>query len=147
MLYEDTPADRFITFVLGRLDPAHHHLHMLSAGHGPILLYEAAGNRVRHIDAQGIPLGMIEDYEFEQPVELDFQPGDTLVLVSDGFFEWAIEGGEQYGVERLESAILESAHMSPAEIIKHLEHSIAEFVGDSPQPDDMTAVILQRNPA
>jgi serine phosphatase RsbU (regulator of sigma subunit) len=147
MLHEDTPVDRFITFVLGQLDPARHCLHMLSAGHGPILLYEAAGNRVRYIEAQGIPLGMLDDYEFEPPVELDFQPGDTLVLVSDGFFEWAIEGGEQYGVERLEAAILESAHMPPAEIIEYLEQSIAGFVGSTPQPDDMTAVILQRDRA
>lgn len=145
MLHEDTPADRFITFVLGWLTPDEYTLNMLSAGHGPILMYESATHSVRHIRAQGIPLGMLPDYEFEQPLRITVEPGDALILVSDGFFEWAIEGGEQYGVERLELAILESAHLGPAEIIEHLESSVSGFVGSTPQPDDMTAVILQRH--
>ena len=144
MLHADTPTDRFITFVLGRLDVAKCRVELLSAGHGPILYFEAESGTVRHHEAQGIPLGMLEDYVFEQPLDLEIAPGDALILVSDGFFEWSREDGEQFGVERLEQSILGASGESAQGMIDRMEADLRAFVGDATQPDDMTAVILRR---
>jgi serine phosphatase RsbU (regulator of sigma subunit) len=145
MLFADTAADRFVTFVLGRLDSEQHHVHLLSAGHGPILYYDAQTKSIRHLDVQGIPLGLFESYAFDPPAEFEMAPGDTLILISDGFFEWAREDGEQFDVTRVEHAILSSVHDGPSAIIERMESDLHAFVGECRQPDDMTAVILQRN--
>jgi serine phosphatase RsbU (regulator of sigma subunit) len=147
LLVEDLPADKFVTFAVALLDPAGSTLHLLSAGHGPILWFRPATGEIRSIDAQGIPLGLITGFEYGQATETPLAPGDMLVLVTDGFYEWEDQHGEQFGLARLEGAIRESRDYAPDEVIRRLHSTLMSFSGGTEQKDDLTAVVLKRKVA
>ena len=70
------------------LDPVSSQVKVLSAGHGPILWYQYAADQFENLEAQGIPLGMIAGVKYSQANQRRLAPGDMLVLVTDGFYEW-----------------------------------------------------------
>jgi len=144
LLCEDLRNERFVTFVVALVDPAKHCIRLLSAGHGPLFYYEAGADRVRQFDAHDIPMGLSPDVKHGPPSEFHPGPGDALVLITDGFFEWANPGGEQYGVKRLAEAIRNSHALPPAQIIENLVRNVEDFTAGSKQPDDLTAVVLKR---
>lgn len=67
-----------------------------------------------------------------------------LVLITDGFFEWEDRDGEQFGLDRLESAIRDHPEPPPQEIIGAMHAAILAFTSGTPQADDLTAVIVKR---
>src|SRR5690606_17413465 len=74
-----------------------------SAGHGPILICRAASGTVEQIDATGPPLGVIAGARFAPDHDITLDPGDTLLVVSDGIFEAPAPAprGDRFGIERL----------------------------------------------
>jgi len=95
-------------------------------------------------DAEG---GAGEDHEAEEefrPVRQLLNPGDLLVLTTDGFFEWANAKGEEFGVKRLEEAVRSSKERPPGEIISALYKAVIDFSGGTKQNDDLTAVVIKR---
>jgi len=144
LLAEDLESGRFVTFVVGLLDPVACTMSMLSAGHGPILLYRKASDSVENCEIQGIPLGIDSGFSYESPAEIVFDHGDVLVFVTDGFFEWPSASGEMFGTDRLEEAVRANAHLSSEEIIEQLYATVCRFVGDVEQEDDLTAVVIKR---
>ena len=89
LLAGDVPSGRFATYVMARLDPAAARLELASAGHGPLFLYRAASDDFVSPPAQGTPLGMFSAARYQPPTRHQMAPGDILLLVTDGFFEWA----------------------------------------------------------
>jgi len=83
------------------------------------------------------------NFASEEPVVLNFTPGDLLVLTTDGFFEWEDSNNEQFGVKRLEDAVRASKELPPAEIIATLYRTVLEFAGGTKQSDDLTAVVIK----
>ena len=69
---------------------------------------------------------------------------DTLVLATDGFFEWASATGEQYGIDRLEAFVANHAHEMPAKFIESLHADVVAHAAGQAQPDDLTVVIVKR---
>jgi serine phosphatase RsbU (regulator of sigma subunit) len=145
LLVEDLPSNRFITFVVGLLDPKTATVQMLSAGHGPILHFKAAEDRVEDFGAHGIPFGLDEGFDYGKPQEIVLGPGDLLVFITDGFFEWANGAGDLFGVERLKDTIRAVHHQPPDAIIAKLYEEVIAFAGGTPQADDLTAVVMQRS--
>ena len=82
--------------------------------------------------------------EFGEPREVQFGVGDMLVLITDGFFEWANAAGELYGTERLTAFISAHHEMQPATFIQSLYADVLEHAGATEQADDLTAVVLKR---
>jgi phosphoserine phosphatase len=75
---------------------------------------------------------------------LNFVPGDILVLVTDGFVEWANVREEQFGQSRIEELIRTCRDMSSAKIISELYSAVTRFAGSMPQLDDLTALVVKR---
>jgi serine phosphatase RsbU (regulator of sigma subunit) len=144
MLVDDTPDGRFITAVVGVLDAGAARFLMASAGHGPLLFLRAATGEVACWHADAPPLGIVEDLEIGAPREIDFEPGDTLLLITDGFFEWRNGAGEQYGTERLVAFLRERSELDPDAFIQALYRDVLAFAGDTTQDDDLTAVVVRR---
>jgi serine phosphatase RsbU (regulator of sigma subunit) len=124
--------------------PGSSRLEMLSAGHGPLFLYILREDRFNVMPAQGLPLGLLPDLGSDPPQILDLNPGDMLVITTDGFFEWANAQDEQFGEERMEASIRASRDKPPAEIISDLYKAVIEFSGGTPQDDDLTAIVIKR---
>ena len=127
LLAADMPSDRFITYVAALVEPNTGGVQLLSAGHGPLLVYTAADRRLQSLDADGLPLGVDAAFEYGPPRQFILAPGDSIILATDGFFEWANSGGEQFGIERLAEAIRAATYRPAREIISSLYTAVVEF--------------------
>jgi serine phosphatase RsbU (regulator of sigma subunit) len=78
------------------------------------------------------------------PVILNMEVGDMVVLATDGFFEWENAEGEQFGEERMTKSIRESRHLPPEQIIEKLYSAVKAFANGTKQMDDLTAVVIKR---
>ncbi len=144
LLVEDLPPDRFVTFVAALLDQPSDAIEMLSAGHGPILLYRADADRVEVRHADDVPFGVVPETRYGPARRVDMRPGDVLVLVTDGFFEWVNPAGEAFGIERLAESIRAARHLPAQAMIQQLHTDVLRFAGGTPQADDLTGVVIRR---
>jgi len=99
---------------------------------------------VHAFPAEDIPLGITAILGDRSARELPFAPGDALVLVTDGFFEWANPSGELFGIDRLSEVIRAQRAARPAELIAALHAAVTAFARGTPQEDDLTAVVIKR---
>ena len=144
LLCDDLPPGKMVTFVAAALDPADGCVDLLSAGHGPLLLYTASDDRVQGFAAHGIPLGVFPTMPYGPPQKIRLAAGDLLVLVTDGFFEWENAAREDFGIPRLHDAIRAARHLPASQIISNLHEDVLRFAGGTRQLDDLTAVVVKR---
>jgi len=144
LLCLDLPENRFVTAFCGVLDPAAGILEFLSAGQGPILLYEAASGTFRDLPAQGLPLAFFPEATYEGATRVELAVGDVLVLLTDGFYEWSREDGEAFGEERVANLIRGLSASPAADMIAALYEAVLGFSAGTRQGDDLTAVIVKR---
>jgi phosphoserine phosphatase len=144
LLCKDQLDDRFVTAFFGVLEHAAHRLEYVSAGQGPILYFSRAAGTIEELTIQGFPLGLSPSFAFGPPERVDFAPGDFLLLLTDGFFEWFNRAGECFGIERTKDAVVLHCDAPAAEILRLLHASVVAFAAGSPQPDDVTAVLIKR---
>jgi len=143
-LAEDIGEGRFVTFVAAVCTPGYSRVELLSAGHGPLFLYVLKEDLFEEMGAQGLPLGVVATMVSEPPQVLELNRGDLLVLVTDGFFEWANSQRELFGPKRLAEVVRTSKEKQPKEIISALYQTTIAFSGGTKQQDDLTAVIIKR---
>jgi serine phosphatase RsbU (regulator of sigma subunit) len=144
LLHEDLPAEKFVTLAVGLLDHKESTLQLISAGHGPLLFYSSTEDCFRTYEAQGLPLGLMPRANYSRPQPLRFERGDMLVLVTDGFVEWANGQGEDFGEDRVKEVVRANRLMPSATIISELYLAVSKFAGTMPQLDDLTALIVKR---
>jgi serine phosphatase RsbU (regulator of sigma subunit) len=144
LLANDLADDRFVTFAVVFLNPARSEVKVLSAGHGPILCYRRASNKLENFEAQGIPLGMIAGMPYEDSRLKCLKSGDMIVLVTDGFYEWQNPEAEEFGLDRLRDTIREARDCSANEVIARLYTAVTDFSRGTKQEDDLTAVVIKR---
>lgn len=140
----DLPDNRFVTAFCGILDPRAAEIEYLSAGQGPILLYEASTETVRDLPAQGLPLAFFPEATYEGATRIQMAEGDILVLLTDGLYEWARADGEAFGEDRVGN-LIRRLHAAPAaEMIDEFYRAVLNFSAGTHQGDDLTAVIVKR---
>lgn len=144
-ILDDTRSDLFVTVFYGILDPASGMFIYCNAGHNPpFLLRGSNGKSPQALRSTGIPLGMFEDFNWKR-VSIQIDPGDVLLLYTDGVTEAQDTKNELFGEERL----IEIAKNNPGHTADALRRSVIaginNFVGDAPQADDITLIILKRD--
>ncbi|MBL8963306.1 MAG: PP2C family protein-serine/threonine phosphatase [Phycisphaeraceae bacterium] len=143
LIAKDVSGGRFITMAVVVLGPGGD-AEMISAGHGPTFLYRASTGKVEQFGGSGLPLGIVEDERYGPTSHLQLDPGDTLVLLTDGFMERACADGSIFGTNRLISLVERHAALSAKQIIDAIDQAVTAFAAGTPQSDDMTAVVLKR---
>ena len=143
-LENDLEEGRFVTFLAAVLDCDNNSISILSAGHGPTLLYRSSGGSPEELPSQGPPLGVTKDCAYDPPIVVSLNPGDILALITDGFMEWANPHSEQFGVSRLKKALSQYSNLTSAQIINRLRDEVLYFAADTSQKDDLTAVFIKR---
>lgn len=136
--------DRFITYAQATLDYGKHRVSVVNAGHLPPIVRRADG-RIEELadnDLAGLPLGVMDDYEY-QAVEAGLQPGDSLILCSDGIYDAMNVQGEPFGRERV-LELLRKAGTTPAQQGKALLEAVEAYSTGRPQHDDITLVCFGR---
>jgi sigma-B regulation protein RsbU (phosphoserine phosphatase) len=141
------PDDRFVTAFIGLLDAGRHKLRFHSGGQAPILLFEAASGECRHYKPTSFPLAAMPIEALRPATEIEMQPGDILVLLSDGIYEYRNAGGEEFGEVRVEALIARHQELPAAELAGKILGAVQAFAGNAMQEDDMTVVLVKRRSA
>jgi phosphoserine phosphatase len=145
-LEEDLPDDRFVTAFMGFLDPQEHVIRYHSGGQGPILHFRAAEQRCDWYRPTTFPVGILQIDDPGEPRMLSMAPGDLLVLLSDGIYEFENRQGAQFGEERV-ARLLEYHHRLPAaELARQILSATFEYGQGTSQEDDITLVLVRRLP-
>lgn len=138
-----TDSGRFMTLSFLRLDPAERSLRWVRAGHPPALLYDPAADRFRELDGEGLPLGVDDQYRYEEYLELGLAPGQIIAIGTDGIWEAFDRQGNPYGSERFREVIRRHAARSAQDILEAVFDDIRAFALGARQEDDITLVIAK----
>jgi sigma-B regulation protein RsbU (phosphoserine phosphatase) len=143
-VYASSDSHCFISFFLAVLDRRAHEIVYVNAGHNPPFL--VGGKKpARPLESTGICLGMFPDRTYEERT-VAVAPGDVLCLYTDGIVESRKDGSEEYGVESLAGRIKDLAGLPAREIMDKIFEDVFAFSGSDEAGDDMTLVIVKRNP-
>ncbi len=148
LLHERAASERFATMFWSYFDSASQHLKYINAGHCPPLLWKANyQNTILHLNAGGPVLGLLPQAEFQQG-SVRLNPGDILVLYSDGVVEAANQNEEEFGEQRLQEILTENSARNAEEIRNQILASVEAFTGKVVPEDDRTlCVIVYSGPA
>ncbi len=143
-LLTDAESDQFVTAFYSELSPLTGLLTYGNAGHNPPYLLRAGGSvPLETLGKTGVPLGIFEGQDWQQS-QIQMEPGDVLVLYTDGLSEAQNERGEEFGTDRLLDTVLAHRHESAEEIHAALIQAVTAFVAGAPQFDDLTIMIVIR---
>lgn len=136
--------DRFVTLILGYLDSSKHELTFANAGHLPPLVREANGKTQWVKKARrSLPLGVSDTAAyFSESISL--QPGDNVLLFTDGLSDVMNAQGDQFGMERLAREVELSPNRSPESIGKAVCQAAKSHLGGAVQHDDICLVVFGR---
>lgn len=145
-LAEDLPDDRFITAFMGFLDADKNEICYHSGGQGPILHFRAADESCEWHRPTSFPVGIMDLETAGSSRLLNMEPGDVLVLLSDGIYEYESKQGVQFGEDRV-ARLLKYHHRLPmVELSKQILAATLEHGEGTTQKDDITLVLLRRLP-
>ena len=113
-----------------------------AAGMPPVLHYSPARRRLEEIELVGVPLGTLADVSY-QHWESELGPGDTLLLMTDGFAELLNSEEETMGYPRVRELFEVSVEKDPEEIVADLSAAAEAWTGGQPPGDDITFVVLR----
>ena len=138
---ESTMAPYFATLVCGRARPSGE-IEIANAGHCPPLLLR--GGEVTKLDASGLPLGLFWEGDYSAR-SMKLNPGDSLILYTDGLSESHSHNDEEYGEHRLAQALGRGQFASSGEIIETCLKDLANFQAGAPALDDLTLMAIRRS--
>ena len=133
----------FVTVLYAVYDPATGELTYANGGHNSPLVVHADGSSSLLPLTEGIALGVIPDLDFlENTVVLS--PGDTVVFYTDGVTEAMDDDGREFGTKRLFNIFADGSPNDSQEATEAVFKAVRDFVGDTPQSDDITCMTLYR---
>ena len=133
---------RFTTAFLAELDPATGELVYVNAGHNVPILRKKSGV-VERPEVGGIPFGILPDATYLLGTTR-LESGDWLVIFTDGVVEAMNAAGEEFDEPRLVRLVDGGAGSAPTQLLHSLLMELDTFVGNTPQHDDMTCLLLKR---
>ncbi|MBC7912100.1 MAG: SpoIIE family protein phosphatase [Pyrinomonadaceae bacterium] len=141
LLWESIERNQFVTAFYGVLDTSNRTLAYSNAGHNPALMMSADGS-AHFIERGGLPLGMFRDTRYYE-YYLSLEPGQVLVLYTDGVTEAANKSDEEYGRERLEQRVREGRHLGARELIDFIQQDVLAFTEGRGADDDITFFVIK----
>lgn len=142
MMFQNTDPEKFASLFYAILEAETHTLCFANAGHNYPLLFSKRG-KFRKIEGGGIVLGCLDSFTFlEEKIQID--PGNILVLFSDGVTEAENNNGQEFGETGLVDVVNKNWKCGSGELIDKIITAVQIHAGDLPQMDDITLVILKR---
>jgi PAS domain S-box-containing protein len=142
-LFRETEPHRFVTMFLGKLDPVNARFTYANAGHPPGFIMNRRGEMVRRLHATNIPLGLLEDATYHRQGPLALEPGDLLVVLTDGVHEAQSPSEELFEEERVVELVRENRERPAQEILDVLHVEIHAFTQRDELEDDVTAMVMR----
>jgi sigma-B regulation protein RsbU (phosphoserine phosphatase) len=142
-----TSDERFLTLFWAICDPVQNRLYYVNAGHLPPFLIrkgKAATRQIERLETGGPVLGILTGASYSQG-EVRFEPGDLLVLFSDGLVEATNEADEEFGEDRLLAILKRNGEGSIDQIKEQILSAVKEFSSGRAYHDDLTVLLASRN--
>lgn len=153
LLFNSTGGSNYVTFFYAQFDQSTQQLAYVNAGHNPPFLFRANGDGcqtvaqtapggVRKLEAGGMFVGMFDHLSYEQEI-VQMQSGDVLIAFTDGLPEAQDINGEEFGDERIQETLAETASLPVNEIRDEILRRVQAWCADAAQYDDLTFIVLK----
>lgn len=151
-LYDSTGSSSYATFFYAQIDEEKRQLRYVNAGHNPPYLVRslenACGNgsglAIEELKTGGTIIGMFPSASYEEAT-VDLRSPDVLLAFTDGVTEALNTNQEEFGEERLKNIVRGLAHLPVQEMTAGIAQEIRKWIGDAPQHDDITFVVMKVN--
>ena len=144
LLNEDNETAMFVTVMYAVYDPGDGKLTYANGGHNPPIIVSLDGDSTVLPMTGGIALGVVPDFEYEQTTAT-LNPGDTLILYTDGVTEAINDEEEEFGLDRLRDLFAGAIPGNPEEVNAAIFKAVHVFANNTPQSDDITCLALRRS--
>jgi sigma-B regulation protein RsbU (phosphoserine phosphatase) len=149
-VYRSTPGSKYATFFYAQLDEQHRQLRYVNAGHNPPYLFRAgrrstadgASSDIEQLSVGGPVVGMFPEMAYEEAT-VELYAGDVLLVFTDGVPEAHNPDDEEFGDERLQQLLRQTAHLSADEIGARISAEMKDWIGDAEQYDDLTFIVMK----
>ena len=142
LLYASTPASKYATAFFMQYQPQSGACEYVNGGHNEGIVLRASGE-VELLNATGMPVGLLPNRTYDAGA-LRLDPGDVLLLYTDGVTEADNLAEEEFGLDRAIECLKAHRGEAPETILDRLFEAIDAFAGGAPQHDDITALVLKR---
>jgi sigma-B regulation protein RsbU (phosphoserine phosphatase) len=136
-----TADNRFATFAMVEIDPDGT-LRAINAGHLPVLIRRAGGT-IEHLESSGLPLGIMEIATYTESTTR-LEPGDVVLLFTDGITEAEDSSDEEFGVERVAEIAASLGDPSAERVCEAILAGVAQHTEGRPLQDDATLLVVER---
>ena len=143
LLAPDLGDNRFVSMIAVDVNPRTRAIRWANAGHVPGCVLDRAGRVKTELASTGVVLGPFPDATFATEQGPPLEPGDLLVLFTDGVTEAEAPDGTMCGAEWALDVVRARRHLSSAEILDALSEAVRSIAGDRPQQDDLTAIVCR----
>jgi serine phosphatase RsbU (regulator of sigma subunit) len=144
VLVDNSLEEQYLSMFCGVLDPLDGTFHYANAGHPAPRWWRAAQHSVEPLrDVAGLPLGMDAHAHYHQK-RMEIEPGDLLVLYTDGVTASQNDRGQMFGSERLDEAIRAAADRGAAAVKTSIIARLEDFLKEGALQDDVTLVVVER---
>ncbi|HEU4939900.1 MAG TPA: SpoIIE family protein phosphatase, partial [Vicinamibacterales bacterium] len=146
-VYQSTPTSKYATFFYAQLDERR--LRYVNAGHNAPYLFRAGrrstadgASDIEQLTVGGTVVGMFPEMSYEEAT-VELYPGDVLLAFTDGVPEAHNPESEEFGEERLQQLLRESAHLPADEISARISAEMKNWIRDAEQYDDLTFIVMK----
>ncbi|MDM8527282.1 SpoIIE family protein phosphatase [Anaerolineales bacterium HSG24] len=148
LIVKDSRSDMFLTAFYAMIEVETGQLTYTRAGHNfPLWLSQGddpTKPTLHELTGEGIVIGAFEQINLSEET-IQIAHGDLIVFYTDGITEAMNTNREMFGEKRLEAIILANPHVTAQQMLTLILEQIADFIGDTPQSDDFTMVVIKRS--
>ncbi|HTV54041.1 MAG TPA: PP2C family protein-serine/threonine phosphatase, partial [Terriglobia bacterium] len=144
MVYEASSTNRYATFLFAEYDPQTRRVMFVNAGHNAPIVLRTSGTRceIFRWEVGGAVIGLLPHASYEKGC-FELEPGDTIVLFTDGISESENAKEEEWGEESLIACATTCCGLTAREALDRLMSAAVDFAAGAPQHDDMTLMVLR----
>ncbi len=134
--------DHFASLVLANYDSENKKMQIATAGNAPGLIYHESTKEIEALQITSDPIG-VDKATVYTDIEFPVEPGDIIVLYTDGLVEAVDANSRQYGVDNIKRLIKENANLKATDISNKIKKSLKDFCGSAKQHDDQTLLVIK----
>ena len=143
ILMESMLDNHFITLFMAGFNPRTRSMVFANAGHPPGYIFDPSGEVVMELDSTDFPIGIVPDCDYTSSDPVTLEPGQIVVLLSDGVLEAGIPGHKPFGVERIKALVRDQRYLSGSQIVDTIYNQVLDHCKPDKPKDDMTLIVIK----
>jgi PAS domain S-box-containing protein len=144
--YLISETDLFVTLLFGRLRSGDRMFHWNNAGHPPGYVLDSCGRIKAKMDSDSMPLAVTLDMQFPPGRTVELEPGDTILMLTDGILDARSPDDHSFGLDRTLDAVRANRLLPAAAIIEAIHAAVLEHCGNQQPADDLTSIVVKVKP-